>query len=51
MQIAFLAMVSYSDVDNVKNVNHEKKVQVVAQYEFNKNQEKMTRMLTDPGSM
>lgn len=51
MQIAFFALFSYSGVDSVKNINNEKKVQVAAQYELNKNQENMTRMFTDPGSM
>ncbi len=51
MQIAFFALFSYSGVDSVKNINNEKQVQVAAQYEFNKKQENMTRMFTDPGSM
>lgn len=51
MQIAFFALFSYPGVDSVKNINNEKKVQVAAQYEFNKKQENMTRMFTDPGSM
>ncbi|MBJ8024619.1 MULTISPECIES: hypothetical protein [Bacillus cereus group] len=51
MQIAFLAMVSYSGVDEVKNINYDKKIQVAANHDIYKEQNTMVRMAVDPGTM
>jgi len=51
IQISFFAIFNYSDVDIVKNINHEKKMQVAAQYEINKQQVNVNRMFSDPGTM
>lgn len=51
MQIALFAMISCSDVAEVKDINYDKKIQVAAQYEINKDQNNMDRMLVDPGTM
>lgn len=51
MQIAFLVMVSYSGVDEVKNINYDKKIQVAANHDISKEQSIMVRMAVDPGTM
>ncbi|WP_179194277.1 hypothetical protein [Bacillus thuringiensis] len=51
MQLVFLVMVSYSGIDEVKNINYDKKIQVAANHDIYKEKNIMVRMAVDPGTM